>query len=374
MAKTFLAFMRRLIGAAPNVDTDAAHEDHGWSSSTSSAQALQGSVDENAYAPTAWGDTLTESDPWKNTKTEYYAVHVGETSVPNVFEKDVDTSFTALMLGIETLSADQPSEAERRAIEQLMEAGHGKGEANLVPRLPMVLPELMRLSRRDNVSPRELAERLSSDPTMVGEVVRLANSPRFRTDREINDLKDAVMLLGSAGLQQLVATVALRPIFNKGQGRFSRTSGTRLWDLAQRCSHASVLLSDRVSDLFHAYLAGLVANVGLIAALRVIDTAYDDAQAPDSEAFHKAFHDASARMSCQIAHMWDFPQEVCDAVRQLESASSEAQPSNLRMALRVADKASKWHMLAPGLNGVALQGLRDSERRCYVELERAFGT
>lgn len=374
MAMTFLAFMRKLITAGPDVDKGAASENSGLPMPSLAALAPQTGVDENAYAPTAWGDTLAESDPWKSTKAEYDGERPGERMAPDIFDKDVDTSFTASMFGIEVLRVDEPSAAERRVIERLTESGHGEGDAKLVPRLPMVLPELMRLSRRDNVSPRELAERLSSDPTMVGEVVRLANSPRFRTDRDISNLQDAVLLLGSTGLQQLVASVALRPIFNKEQGRFSRTSGTRLWDLAQRCSHASVLLSDRVTDLFHAYLAGLVANVGLIAALRVIDASYDDEQVPDSEAFHKAFHDASARMSCQIAQMWDFPQDVCEAVRQLEDANPAAQPSNLRLALRVADKASKWHMLAPGLSGEALRGLRDAERRCYVELEHAFGT
>jgi len=370
MAMTFLAFLRKLIGGSPKVDAEAplAHaEESGW------GVTPHASVDENAYGPTAWGDTLTESDPWKNTKAEYYVGRPVGAVAPSVFDKDVDASFTASMFGVEALRADRPSAAERRAIEQLMEASHGKGDPKLVPRLPMVLPELMRLSRRDDVSPRQLAERLSSDPTMVGEVVRLANSPRYRTERDISNLQEAVMLLGSDGLQQLVASVALRPIFNKGQGRFSRTSGTRVWDLAQRCSHASVLLSDRVTDSFHAYLAGLVTNVGLIAALRVIDTAYDDAQAPDAEDFHKTFHDAAGRLSCQIAKMWDFPQEVCDAVQRLEQSEIESQPSNLRLTLRVADTASKWHMLAPGLSGVALEGLHDAERRCYVELERAFG-
>ena len=373
MAKTFLAFLRKLIGAAPNIDPQAQLAQNAQSASPATPYAQQDSVDEKAYGPTVWGDTETESDPWQHTKSECFFERPVAAAVPSVFDKDVDASFTAWMFGVETLRADRPGAAERRAIEQLMQAGHGKGDPNLVPRLPMVLPELMRLSRRDDVSPKQLAERLSSDPTMVGEVVRLANSPRYRTVRDISNLQGAVMLLGSTGLQQLVASVALRPIFNKGQGRFSRTSGTRVWDLAQRCSHASVLLSDRVSDLFHAYLAGVVSNVGLIAALRVVDTAYDDAQAPDTEDFHKAFHDASARLSCQIAKMWDFPHEVCDAVRQLQEVKMEAQPSNLRLTLRVADKASKWHMLAPGLSGMALDGLHDAERRCYVELERAFG-
>ncbi|KAI1696620.1 HDOD domain-containing protein [Ditylenchus destructor] len=50
--------------------------------------------------------------------------------------------------------------------------------------------------------------------------MRLANSPRYRPEREITDLSGAVFLLGQQGLNQLVMSVALRPIFNQAKGRY----------------------------------------------------------------------------------------------------------------------------------------------------------
>lgn len=375
MAIKFLTTLRNLFGGSPKVgEKPPAPGGAELPSSVSMVAVTEIRGSENAYAPTGWGDTQIESDPWRDTKSESHLEPRTEPPLPSIFYKDVDTSFTALMFGIDTLSHDKSSPAERHIIERLKEAGHGAGDQSLVPRLPMVLPELMRLTRRDDVSPRQLADRLSEDPTLVGEVVRLANSARFRTGRDISNLQEAVMVLGQGGMQQLVASVAMRPIFNKGQGRFSRASGTRLWDLAERCSHACVVLSDRTADLFHAYLAGLVANVGLIAALRVLDLEYQEPHAPDTEEFHQTFRDAAARLSGQIARHWDFPTEVCDAVGQLEAAKPGAAVNSLTLALKVADRASKWHMLAPGLTGAALAGLHDSERRCYTELERAFAS
>lgn len=51
MAKTFLAFLRKLIGGSPKVDAEAPlalAEESGW------GVTPHASVDENAYGPTAW--------------------------------------------------------------------------------------------------------------------------------------------------------------------------------------------------------------------------------------------------------------------------------------------------------------------------------
>ncbi|HEX4585123.1 MAG TPA: HDOD domain-containing protein [Burkholderiaceae bacterium] len=288
-------------------------------------------------------------------------------------EGDPDRRFTALLLGVGNLRPTPAEPAELRAlarIEAILQEGR---ESNLIPRLPVVLPRLIGLVRRDDVSPRELAERLSHDPALVGEVVRLANSPRFRPSRDIANLQEAVIALGQRGLGQLVTNAVMRPIFDTRQGRFSRSAGTRLWDLTERCSFACANLCGNAADPFQAYLAGMVANIGLIAALRVLDSGYRESKPPDTEGFHDALRDVVARLSARIARQWDFPPNVCEAVARGTTSGSGLGDEELAWALQTADRASKWHVLMPGLAGAALTGLTESERRCYVGLERAFG-
>jgi len=291
---------------------------------------------------------------------------------PGPGRDDVDRRFTALLLGAGPLRRADADPAERRIIEQLAELARSGRDSNLVPRLPAVLPRLIGLVRRDDVAPRELAERLSRDPALVGEVVRLANSPRYRTGRDVADLQEAVIVLGQHGLIQLVTRAAMRPIFNAQQGRFSRIAGTRLWDLSDRCAHACAQLCGG-ADRFQAYLAGMVANAGLIVALRVLDAGYQESRAPDSEDFHRALGDVTSMLSERIARHWNFHPDVCRAVgRRAGSRAGEAD-DDLTRALRTADRISKWHLLMPGLAVDALAGLTDAERGCYAELERTFG-
>lgn len=291
--------------------------------------------------------------------------------VPGPFEGNVNRHFTAALLGVGTLRASEVGSAERRIVEQLEELAGDSRASNLVPRLPVVLPRLIALVRRDDVSPRDLAERLSSDPTLVGELVRLANSPRYRTGRDIADLQEAVIAIGQRGLMQLVISAAMRPIFNAQQGRFSRNASTRVWDLTERCSHACAHLCSNATGRFQAYLAGMAANIGLITALRVLDAGYWE-QPSDAEDFHDALGRAAAKLSGRIARQWEFPPTVCRAIDQGAVCPPGTAGGELSEVLRTADRISKWHVLVPGLSATALEGLDDSERGCYIELERAF--
>ncbi|HWW19499.1 MAG TPA: HDOD domain-containing protein, partial [Steroidobacteraceae bacterium] len=51
---------------------------------------------------------------------------------------------------------------------------------NFAPRRPLLLPKLVQAMNNDDVSRRELARIISSDPGLAGSLFRLANSPFYR--------------------------------------------------------------------------------------------------------------------------------------------------------------------------------------------------
>jgi len=288
-------------------------------------------------------------------------------------EDDLDLRFSALLLGLRELRPGPIVAAERGVIEAIEQLARDGDDPRLIPRLPVVLPRLISLVRRDDASPRELAESLASDPTLVGEVVRIANSPRYRSGRDIANLQQAVIVLGQRGLVQLVMQAAVRPIFNIEQGRFSKVAGTRPWDLAERCAHAGAYLCGGTADPFQAYLGGLVANVGWIPSLRALDAIYVERRPPDTLAFHAALVKGAGRLSSRIARLWNFHAEVCEAVERLGQPVDAAADAALGDVLRLASRISKRHLLMPGQSGSDLAGLTDTEQRGYTELERRFG-
>jgi HD-like signal output (HDOD) protein len=292
---------------------------------------------------------------------------------------ELDRRFSALLLGAGELQATPMQAAERDVIEAIEGLLRDSGDAALLPRLPSVLPRLISLVRRDDCSSRELTDSLGRDPTLVGEVIRIANSPRYRTQREITNLQDAVVLLGQRGLVQLLIQATMRPIFEIDGGRLEQAHCSLPWRLTERCAHACSHLANDGSgiDPFNAYLAGMVVNLGWIPALRLFGTAYLPPRAPVTLAFHDALARSAARLSGSIARQWRFHQSVCEAVDRaalgLCPGGANVQVDRLAEALRTAVRMGKWQLLAPAWSEATLEGLTDPERRCCRELQRAFG-
>jgi HD-like signal output (HDOD) protein len=266
---------------------------------------------------------------------------------PDLDTDDTDGRFTAWLLGVDTVRTTPLEPAEQAVLDRLEALARAPGDRRLVPRMPALLPRVMALVRRDDMSVRELAADIARDPALLGEVVRVANSPRYRLERGVTDLQDAILLLGQDGLRELLAGVVMGPVFGTRDGRFSRQGAPRLWQQAERCADACANLREDVHGRFEACLAGMVANVGLIVALRVLDRHYASPLPPHTGAFHAALIGANARLSAAIARQWRFPDEVVAALDARARPEPGVDADDLVVALLRADRTSKAELLAP---------------------------
>lgn len=280
--------------------------------------------------------------------------------------------FSTRLFGLARLKDVRPSAGEQGLMQRL-QAQRGSQWADQLPRLPAVLPQLMRLVRRSDVSSAELVQLMSRDPSLVGELMRLANSPRYRTEREITDLAGAVMVLGQQGLDQLVMSVAMRPIFHQGKGRYGSRSGTLLWDLSERTAFATARLANVGDDEFSAYLAGLSSQLGLMALLRALDGMSAPSVPPlDREGLHRQLLPLTAAWSAQIVEHWGFPQQVAEALAPRPGRGAES--AVLALLVRQAQAVALRQLMQPGLQAAQLGDWSAAQQRCYAELEREFAT
>jgi HD-like signal output (HDOD) protein len=325
-------------------------------------------------------------------------VHFPQDNAPADWQAigEIELSFSTALLGSGVLAESACPPGDLAVLDSLDALARGGQDPDL-PRLPRVLPQLMSLTRREEVGAREISETLAHDPALVGEVLHLANSPLYRGHQELTRLDDAVARLGQLGIRQLVTQVAMRPIFNRGAGRFSSQAGTKLWALSERCAHAATYLNagevERACDPFNAYLAGLMAHVGTMASLRVLDQAGAPSRGPlslKSTGFHRSYLAANALLSARLATHWGLPPEVCEALQRRGEALRECVSGRsalrgvraaafppLAAALCVADRASQMHLLGDSASDAATvtgQGPGTvALGRCLHELQRAFG-
>jgi len=222
--------------------------------------------------------------------------------------------------------------------------------SSLIPRVPSVLPQLLKSLRDENVSGDELARHIAKDVSLVADLIAEVNSSYYSTSDKISSLDNAVRLLGINGLRMLVARSAFRPLIQLQSGQLTKHVAPAIWQQSEYCALACRLLAqERGLDSFHAYLAGLLQNIGLIIAFRTMDQSMQYQRMPISTEFRLAFLHMAQSLSCRIARQWDFPGEVTAALQaQISSDGSTAgqhKLQDLALVVRQASELSKLRLL-----------------------------
>ncbi len=144
-------------------------------------------------------------------------------------------------------------------------------QKRLTPRRPNLLPQLMRAINDEDVSRRELSAIIARDPSMVGSLLKMANSAYYRVAAgRVESIERAVVILGSDGLRSLVASSILQPIFQINSAKVFARFPELVWEHAQRSAHAAIphaALVER-TDAFGAELLCLISGLAEIILFR----------------------------------------------------------------------------------------------------------
>ena len=224
--------------------------------------------------------------------------------------------------------------------------GSRQSGADLVRRMPGLIPQLLQSLKSDDFSGAQLSRTISHDVVLVAAVIRLANSSLTGTGQSITSVEHAVLVIGQEGLRQLITGVAFRPIIDLNSGHFTRALAPRIWDQSERCAVANRLLAEAMDiDPFEAFLAGLVQHVGLIVALRIMDQAAKDGAGLGSPMFCASLLRDARTLTCNIVREWNFPDAIRQAIAEQANMGKGSTRSALGQLLSLSDYLSKVRVL-----------------------------
>lgn len=202
----------------------------------------------------------------------------------------------------------------------------------LAPRRPSLLPQLIRTANDDAAPRRELAAIIRRDPSLVGSLLEMANSSFYRvTERPVESIDRAVVLLGSEGIRSLIAAAAMQPIFRVAGGPFPRFAQT-VWEHAWRSANAAVVHAAMVekADPFAAELLSLVwglADVVLFqAVLERYATVSKGKLRPHARVIATLLESQSARVARRIGAGWELSAGSLAALEQQADAPQTLAP------------------------------------------------
>ncbi len=242
--------------------------------------------------------------------------------------------------------------------------------ADWVPRVPTVLPGLLKSLRDEHSSAQDLALLIEQDVSLLSEALKEANSAFYQRTAPVAETADAVRLLGNHGLRLLIARVAFRPVLGPDASTMTRVGANRVWQLGETCAQASQALAPgRGVDVFEAFLAGLALNVGLLVSLRMVDrvahlskpdshgmgprsvpvgestgTGPGDFSHNDNHAAQDVSH-AAGILSHRVAARWELPDNVVGAITaQVDPMAQQRWPAAGEL-LGVAQEAARLRLL-----------------------------
>jgi HD-like signal output (HDOD) protein len=237
-------------------------------------------------------------------------------------------------LGIDTRSLPLvgPSDPVANLAEQIRARFRAPGYTP--PLLPEVAFEVQRSAASPNATFASIAAVLEKDPLLTARVLRLARSPAFARAGGVRSIREAVGRLGIKSVMELVWRAAL------DMGVFRSTQHRRTMEQLRKHSTVIAYLA-RTAALFspvpveYAFLAGLVHDIGLGAALIVLSEPSSPVLLGERDI--RAVAAVHEELSGLVARLWNLPVDLQLAIEQHHHLGKTGEPHPLAAVVLIAE-------------------------------------
>ncbi len=173
----------------------------------------------------------------------------------------------------------------------------------------------------DDASSKDVAAIIARDPALTAKLMRLANSARFGSSRNVSSLDDAIALAGMGHIRTLALAACFADTFPALPGLDS----DEFWKSSMACAgYAKWLASGLGIDGGEAWLAGMMLRLGELLIYQVSPVAFAQIeQLPHLpggrwEREQKLLGFSEGQITAELGRRWNFPLKI---VRALECSS-----------------------------------------------------
>lgn len=205
--------------------------------------------------------------------------------------------------------------------------------------------QLLGLLYDDNVDADEVLRHLNAEPALAARILKIANSPFYRSMGTVGTLERAVQVLGLAAVRGIAAAGCMDRLPLPASGRPFDAAQFRRHSLAVALSAQELSRRQCCGVDGEAFMAGLLHDIGLVLLARLRPQALADAaHAGALELDDVASGIDHAECAAILAQTWALPAWMVAALRDHHrptpaTAGLEALPALLALGDRVAADA-----------------------------------
>ena len=260
-------------------------------------------------------------------------------------------------------------------------------DVDSLPHFPDAVLRLIRLTEEPSSSVAQIAGEIATDPAVTADLLKLANSARYVLPQRVNNILQAVRIVGTRGLRNLLYSYGAHEILAE---KF--TEMETLWARSNRAAYYSYLMArslKRKEDILDdAYVAGLLSDLGLIIVTYLHPQAMEkmtrfckEKDIPVRILERFSFGQNHAELGALMARKWNFPEQLVQGIQLHHDPLLSPVPYKdvvFSVYLGVAlcdledDLASYDQMERPVLHEFGIQDEQQC-RRVLERLQMAFG-
>lgn len=267
-----------------------------------------------------------------------------------------------------TAPEEAPGPVEANAV-QVLQAYLAASHASPVP-FPSIAMEILELVRYPDVDLNELSRYIRVDGALAGGVLALANSAIYRAVRRIDTIKDAVSRLGISEVARLAAAISMRSLYSADAAQ-AHQAFQPVWQrnfrhavTVARC--ASELAKQKVAvtpGIEQTFMAGLLHDVGLAAALRALAELVSYGKLPSLEEplLGRVLHRVHREVGVELHKGWQLPPTLSEVAAHHHGPVPPTELSSLVHLVRMVS-ARDLLRRAPGANPHGLAEVVESAR------------
>lgn len=235
---------------------------------------------------------------------------------------------------------------------------------NELPRIESVLQELLEMVNRDTVDFSELAHKMAMDQVLLARVLRMANSAQFGGVKGVSNINDAIVRIGIGAIRNLISSSILASSFPKLETLNIKDYWAGTFEIA---TIASAIAKDIKLDPNEAFTTGILHNIGELMihtlepekalAIHQRVLAGENAAIVQKEVLGVDAQELGA----VLAESWKFPNELIDAIANVNHPSKAVESKRLACLLYLArDAHNRWDTM-----------LEEREKQRYLANSRA---
>lgn len=211
-----------------------------------------------------------------------------------------------------------------QGFEQLVEQIEHDVESNVLelPSLPEVVVQIQAAINDDKKGIPHIARLIQMDPTLSARILKIANSPLYRTNLELSDIKQAILKLGLGVTRNIITCLVVNNIFQVETARL-HIQITELWQHSCKVAAISQVLASVTPGLQadRAMLAGLLHDIGVLPVLVYADR-FPEVRS-DPERLKQVIADLRADLGRRIIQQWNLGDDLINVPEAAEDWSRQ---------------------------------------------------